>query len=235
MSDLGANKIFGAVLATGLVILGLQHVTGVLFHVDPPETAGYAIEVQEEEAGGGPVALPPPDWGTVLPTANIAAGETAFGKCLSCHTIAPGGMALTGPNLNNIVGSKPATIPGFDYSPAMVDYGNEHPVWDYQTLYHYLEAPQRVVRGTKMTFVGIKRQDELINLIAYMRSQSPGAPPIPPPNPVAEAPAEGGETPTAEGGPAGEVTGAAAAPAAATTTPAPAAPAATTTASGAAN
>jgi cytochrome c len=229
MSDLGANKIFGAVLATGLVILGLQHATEVLFHVEAPEKAGYLIEVQEEAAvGGGPVELAPPDWGTVLPTANIAAGETAFGKCLSCHTIAAGGAVLTGPNLHDIVGEKPGVRPGFEFSPAMVEYGTANPIWDDQTLYHYLQAPQRVVRGTKMTFVGVKRQDELINLIAYLRSQSPGAPPIPAPNPAAVATAEGGESATAaEGAPAGEATGAAAAaPAAATAAPTTAPPAA---------
>ena len=194
MSDLQANKIFGAVLATGLVILGLQQVSGVLFHAEGPEKAGYAIEVQEETTGGGEAELPP-DWGTLLPAADVAAGETAWGKCVSCHTDTPGGANLTGPNLYDLIGRKPGTHAGFAYSQAMIDFGNANPVWDYQHLSDFLEAPAQHIKGTKMTFVGLKRVEDRVNILAYFRTMAPSPPPIPAPNPVAPA----AETATTDG------------------------------------
>jgi cytochrome c len=211
MSDLRANKILGAVLATGLVILGLQQVSGVLFHTEGPEKPGYAIEIQEEAEGGAAAAEVPPDWGTVLPTADVAAGETVFGKCMSCHTDTPGGPNLTGPNLYNLINRKPGAHAGFAYSTAMVDFGNANPAWDYQHLSDFLSAPQAHIKGTKMTFVGLKKVEDRINILAYFRTMAPSPPPIPAPNPAAAAAA----APAAETATSGAATGADGAPTAA--------------------
>ena len=60
-------------------------------------------------ATAAPAAEAPPDWGTVLPTADVAAGEAVFAKCKSCHTIDAGGANGTGPNLYGVVGRKPGS------------------------------------------------------------------------------------------------------------------------------
>ena len=222
MSDLTFNKVAGAVLATGLAIVGLREASAIVFAPHAPETAGYAIDIPEVAAGGAPPEAPI-DWGTVLPTADVAAGEASFAKCVSCHTIAQGGANGTGPNLFGVVGAHPAVHPGFSYSSAMVDHGAEAPVWTFEELGHFLEAPQRYIPGTKMTFVGLKRREELINVIAYLHSMG-GSLSFPAPNPVEEpaadeaAPAEGEEAAPAEG----EAEAAAEAPAAEAEATAPA-------------
>jgi cytochrome c len=189
MSDLTFNKIAGAVLATGLAIVGLREVSAAVFAHHPLEKPGYAIDVPEEAAGGGAAAEAPIDWGTVLPVADLAAGEAAFAKCRSCHTINQGGANGTGPNLYGVMGQKPGVHAGFAYSPALVAYGNEAGTWQFENMSEFLKAPQKHVPGTKMTFVGLKRTDERINMIAYLNAQGSNLPP-PPPNPAA-APAEG--------------------------------------------
>src|SRR3954470_1085510 len=153
MSDLTFNKIAGAVLATGLAIVGLGQLSSGVFTKEPPAKPGYAVEVAAETGEGGAAAADvPPDWGTVLPRADVAAGEATFAKCQSCHSLTANG---TGPNLMGVVGRKPASEAGFAYSPAMQAFGEKQPIWDYQHLYEFIKAPQAYVNGTKMTFVGL--------------------------------------------------------------------------------
>ncbi|MDG2520219.1 cytochrome c family protein [Caulobacter segnis] len=205
MSDLTFNKIAGAVLATGLAIFLLREASDVVFHKEHPEKAGYAIAVQEETEGGAAEAEVAPDWGTVLPAANIEAGKAITAKCASCHTFEQGGANGTGPNLFGTLGKKPGTHGGFAYSSAMVDYGNANPVWDYDKIDAFLKAPQKDIAGTKMTFVGLKKQEDRIAVIAYLHSLGSTLP-IPAPKPAAAAEAPAADAAPAEGAapPAGE-------------------------------
>lgn len=221
MSDLTFNKVAGAVLATGLAIVGLREISTGVFAPHPVEKPGYAIEVAEEAGAGGAAAEAPIDWGTVLPTADIKAGEAVFAKCKSCHTIEAGGPNGTGPNLHGILGKKSGTHAGFAYSPAMIEHGAKMGAWSFEEASEFLKAPQKHVPGTKMTFVGLKKAEDRINLLAYLNSQGSNLP-FPAPNPAAAA----GAAPAADAAAApAAAEGAAAAPAAGAA-PAAAAPAA---------
>lgn len=212
MSDLTFNKVAGALLATGLAIVGLRELSNGVFSTEKVEKPGYAITVAETGEAGAAAADAPIDWGTVLPTADAAAGEAVFAKCKSCHTIDNGGANGTGPNLWAVVGRKPGSHAGFAYSAPMTEFGGKQPAWDYEHLSEFLKAPQKYISGTKMGFVGLKKPEDRINLIAYLHAQGSSLP-IPAPAPAAAAPADAAAAPAAAG---------AAAPAAA----APAAPAA---------
>lgn len=217
MSDLTFNKVAGAVLATGLAIVGLREVSAGVFAPHPVEKPGYAIAVVEASGEGGAAAEAPIDWGTVLPAADVKAGEAVFAKCKSCHTIEAGGPNGTGPNLHGTLGKKPGTHAGFAYSQAMIDHGNKVGVWGYEEISEFLKAPQKHVSGTKMTFVGLKKPEDRIAIIAFLHSEGSTLP-FPAPNPaVAAAPAEGAAAaPAAEGAaPAAPAAEGAAAPAAA--------------------
>ena len=184
MSDLTFNKIAGAVLATGLAIVGLGQLSSGVFTQEPPAKPGYAVEVAADTGEGGAAAADvPPDWGTVLPKADVAAGEQVFAKCQSCHSLTANG---TGPNLTGVEGRKPGTEAGFSYSPAMQAFGGKQPIWDYEHLYEYLKNPQAYVSGTKMTFVGLKKPEDRINVIAFLHTKGSSLP-IPAPNPAAAA------------------------------------------------
>ena len=224
MSDLTFNKIAGGVLLTGLIIFGLREASDIVFAKHELEKPGYEIAVAEEAGEGGAAAEVAPDWGSVLTPANVAAGQAVSAKCASCHNFTPENH--TGPGLFGVVGRKPGTHPGFAYSAAMVDYGNKNPVWDYDKLDTFLKAPGKDVSGTKMTFVGLKKQEDRIAIIAYLHSLGSSLP-IPAPKPAGAAPA--GEAPAAGAAAAGSAPAGAAAPAAgapaagAPATPAPAA------------
>ncbi|HQR89562.1 MAG TPA: cytochrome c family protein, partial [Caulobacter sp.] len=86
------------------------------------------------------------------------------------------------------------------------EFGAKNPVWDYDHLDGFLKAPGKYVSGTNMTFVGIKKPEDRVALIAYLHSLGSTLP-VPAPKPAeAAAPA------AAEGAPAtAEEAGAAAA------------------------
>jgi cytochrome c len=183
MSDLTFNKYAGAVLATGFAIALLVNASSIIFSEEKVAKPGFKVDVVEDTGGAAAAVDVPPDWGTVLPTADVAAGQATFAKCQSCHSLTANG---TGPNLTGVVGRKPGTEPGFAYSDAMKAFGEKQPVWDYDHIYMFIKGPQAYLNGTKMTFVGLKQPQDRINIIAYLRSQG-GTLPIPAPNPKAAA------------------------------------------------
>ena len=232
--DLNGNKILGAVLATAFVIVGVQQVTGAIYHTEAPEKMGYFVDAPEEAAAGAAEVVLPPDWGTVLPTADLGAGEAAFARCVACHTINAGGTNGTGPNLYGVLGRQVAGHPGFAFSDALKAHAAGAPSWTYDEMDQFLTAPGRHVPGTKMSFAGIRDTQTRVNLIAWMRSQGSGGLAVPAPDParqpgaaLAEGEAETPEgaaveagTPTSGMGPQVPVTGPAGQPTVRETMPA---------------
>jgi len=184
------NKIFGGLLGAVLLLLIVRQGAEMLFAPTPVKTPGYAVAVSTGEAGAtAEVADTPPDWGTELAKADVAAGAAVSQKCASCHNFANGGPNQTGPNLWGVLGRKPGSHAGFAYSSGMTEFGGKQPVWDYQHVYEFLTGPAAYINGTKMSFVGLKKREDRINLIAWLRQQSSSPPAIPAPKPAAAAPA----------------------------------------------
>lgn len=101
--------------------------------------------------------------------ADLKAGEKAWNKCRSCHTLIDGGIDMVGPNLHGVFGRKSGSKADYQYSEAMKNHGA---VWDYATLDDYLTHPQSSVPGTKMGFMGLKDETERHNLIAYLKVET---------------------------------------------------------------
>jgi cytochrome c len=97
-------------------------------------------------------------------------------QCFTCHTIDKGGANKVGPNQWDIVGRKIASHAGFSYSSALQAKGGE---WTYEDLNHMIFKPAAFVKGTKMAFVGIPKEQERADVIAYMRSMSDSPKPLP--------------------------------------------------------
>ena len=97
------------------------------------------------------------------------AGERAFQKCYSCHSVDPKEADLSGPNLAGVIGRRAASLPGFDYSPAMKKAGAEGLVWTEAALDRYLADPLDAIRGTTMSFPGLHIAAERRAVIDYLR------------------------------------------------------------------
>ena len=101
-----------------------------------------------------------------LAEGDAAAGKSVFNQCKACHQVGPEAKNGVGPVLNGIVGRKAGEYPGYNYSDANKGSGL---TWDEATLKEYLTDPKAKVPGTKMIFPGIKRENQLENLIAYLK------------------------------------------------------------------
>lgn len=100
---------------------------------------------------------------------DAAAGEKVFKKCAVCHSL-EAGKNKVGPSLAGVVGRPAATIEGFKYSDAMKASGI---VWTEDVLDAYLASPKEIVPGGKMSFPGLKKEDDRANVIEYLKQAAP--------------------------------------------------------------
>jgi len=96
---------------------------------------------------------------------DVAAGEKSFGKCRSCHQIGETAKNLVGPKLNGLFGRKSGSIEGFSYSEANKTSGI---TWDEAVFAEYIKDPKAKMPGNKMAFVGIKNEQEIKDLTAFL-------------------------------------------------------------------
>ncbi|MBU3032136.1 c-type cytochrome [Paracoccus marinaquae] len=167
------TKAAGALIGSLLFLLLANWAAGALYTVSEPSHDGeaeqaYSIPV-EEGGDGGEAAEEQIDFATFMEAADPAAGEKGFGKCKACHKL--DGSDGVGPHLNGVVGRDVASIGGFAYSDGMVSHAGEAPQWTPEALQEFLENPKGVVKGTKMSFAGLKKPEDRADLIAYLQAQ----------------------------------------------------------------
>ncbi|MDU9005794.1 c-type cytochrome [Sedimentitalea todarodis] len=95
-------------------------------------------------------------------------GEKVFKKCKACHAVGEDAKNKVGPVLNGIVGSPAGANPDFKYSDAMTEMAAEGLVWDEESLTAFLTKPKDFMKGTKMSFAGLRKEADTENVIAYL-------------------------------------------------------------------
>ncbi len=102
---------------------------------------------------------------------DAAAGEKVFKKCKACHYVDKEKNKV-GPYLKGVVGRKAASVEKFKYSKAMKAKGEEGLVWTEENIAKYLKAPKKFIPKNKMAFAGLKKDEDIANVIAYLKSMS---------------------------------------------------------------
>ena len=97
---------------------------------------------------------------------DAAAGEKSFNKCRACHQVGETAKNVVGPVLNGLFGRKSGMIAGYNYSDANKNSGI---TWDEAAFADYIKDPKAKIPGTKMTFAGIKNEQEIKDLTAFLK------------------------------------------------------------------
>ena len=103
--------------------------------------------------------------------ADLKKGKKVFNKCKACHTLVENKHRI-GPSLHGIYGRKAGVASKYKFSRAMKKAGNSGLVWDDKSLAKYLSKPRSFIKGTKMAFAGIKKPEDMENLLAFLKEAS---------------------------------------------------------------
>ena len=135
--------------------------------VPPAEVAEAPVEeAPAEEVVEAPVEEAPVE--QVAMIGDPEAGARVWRQCQACHQIGEGAVNRVGPQLTGIIDRPKAAVEGFNYSAALAARGAEGGVWGVEELRGFLAAPRQWLPGTSMAFAGLRAEDDIDNLIAYM-------------------------------------------------------------------
>lgn len=164
------TKVGGALCGALLVFLLINWAADGVYsteagHGDHAQAA-YVIEVEgADDHGATDEEAEKVDMAALVAAADVAKGEKVFGKCKACHKI--DGKNTTGPHLDGVFGRKIASVEGFNFSGALSGIEGE---WTIEHLNDFLTNPKAYAPGTKMSFAGLKSDDDRANLIAYLET-----------------------------------------------------------------
>lgn len=170
------TKVAGALIGALLFLMLANWAASGLYHVGPTGHGGedeehaQAYSIPVEESGGDADAEEEQiDFAALMEAADPASGEKGFGKCKACHKL--DGSDGVGPHLNGVIDRDVASVSGFAYSDGMVAHAAEAPKWTTEAMQEFLTNPKGVVKGTKMSFAGLKKPEDRADLIAYLATQ----------------------------------------------------------------
>jgi len=172
MDSFELNKIIAAVLMVALLVIGLGKIADGIFHVKKPKNPGYQVEVENKLALGtseATVVAEKINITTLMALGDITSGEKIFKKCAACHSINKGGKNKIGPTLYNVVGRVVGGVDDYKYSKALASYGKE---WTFEELNGFLTKPSSYLKGTKMSYAGLRKEKDRASVIKYLNQNS---------------------------------------------------------------
>ena len=174
------NKIIVSVILAIILVFGINKIADVIFYVEKPEKSAYQVDsvttvasttTTETNSVGS-------DSGNIMAlfaSTNADDGAKVFKKCAACHSIAEGGANKIGPALWGVIGRKAGSVPDYKYSKAMAAYSKN---WSFEEMNGFLIKPKDWIKGTKMSFAGLKNAKDRASVILYMNKNSSNPLPI---------------------------------------------------------
>ena len=168
------NKIIVSVVLAIILIMGINKIADSIFYVEKPEKSAYQVESvtavsnntsaeasSTNSEGGNIIAL--------FSSTSAAEGEKVFKKCAACHSITEDGANKIGPALWGVLGRTAGSLSDYKYSKAMAAYSKK---WSFEEMNGFLLKPKDWIKGTKMSFAGLKNEKERAAIILYMNKNT---------------------------------------------------------------
>ena len=168
------NKIIVSIVFAIILVLGINKITDVIFYVEKPEKSAYEVasittvasntsaETSSASSGSGDIMA-------LFASTSAAEGAKVFKKCAACHSIAEGGANKIGPALWGVIGRPAGSVPNYKYSKALAAHGKD---WSFEEMNGFLIKPKDWIKGTKMSFAGLKNAKERAAVILYMNENT---------------------------------------------------------------
>ena len=167
------NKIIVSILFAIFLVLGINKITDVIFYVEKPENSAYQVaNVDTSNTTVSTTDSKSISDGNIMAlfaSTSAADGAKVFKKCAACHSIAEGGANKIGPALWGVLGRTSGSVSDYKYSKAMAAYGKS---WSFEEMNGFLIKPKDWIKGTKMSFAGLKNAKDRAAVILYMNENS---------------------------------------------------------------
>ena len=171
------NKIIVSIVFAIILVLGINKVTDVIFYVEKPEKSAYQVASITTVASTASAETSSETGNIMAIFASTSAteGEKVFKKCAACHSIAEGGKNKIGPALWGVLGRQAGSLPDYKYSKAMAAHGKK---WSFEEMNGFLIKPKDWIKGTKMSYAGLKSEKERAAVILYMNENTNNSLPL---------------------------------------------------------
>ena len=174
------NKIIVSIIFAIILVLGINKAADVIFYVEKPEKSAYQVESVTTVASttSSETSTESSESGNIMAlfaSTSAAEGAKVFKKCAACHSIKEGGANKIGPALWGVLGRKAGSVPNYKYSKAIAAYGKN---WSFEEMNGFLIKPKDWIKGTKMSFAGLKNAKERAAVILYMNENTNSPLPI---------------------------------------------------------
>ena len=168
------NKIIVSIVFTVILILIINKITNVIYHVEKPEKSAYQVATVTTIASTtstetGSASSESGNIMALFASTSAAEGAKVFKKCLACHSITEGGANKIGPALWGVLGRPAGSVPGYKYSKAMAAHNKN---WSVEEMNGFLTKPKDWIKGTKMSFAGLKKAADRAAVILYMNENT---------------------------------------------------------------
>ena len=168
------NKIIVSIIFAIILVLGINKITNAIFYVEKPEKSAYQVAsvtttVSSTAAETGSVNSESGNIMALFASTSAVDGAKVFKKCAACHSIAQGGGNKIGPALWGVLGRQTGSLPDYKYSKAMAAHGKK---WSFDEMNNFLIKPKDWIKGTKMSFAGLKQAKDRAAVILYMNEKT---------------------------------------------------------------
>ena len=168
------NKIIVSIIFAIILIIGINKITDVIYYIEKPEKSAYQVASITTNNSTEATETSSKDSESVnimalFASTSAADGAKVFKKCAACHSIAQGGANKIGPALWGVLGRKSGSVSGYKYSKAMAAHGKN---WSFEEMNGFLIKPKEWIKGTKMSFAGLKNAKDRAAVILYMNENT---------------------------------------------------------------